>query len=63
MFVHKIFKDRLSPNNIQAAVGERYDVLTLLDYIYMNMQKMLEILDEFNDYAKQYGLEMDKGFK
>ncbi|KAF2878675.1 hypothetical protein ILUMI_27483 [Ignelater luminosus] len=31
LFVHKIFKDRLSLNNMQAAVGERYDVLTLLD--------------------------------
>ncbi|KAK5647904.1 hypothetical protein RI129_002796 [Pyrocoelia pectoralis] len=60
--VHKNFKNRLSEKNIKSGVGEKYDILTLLDYVHINMQKMGDILDEFSMFSKKYNFNMDKYF-
>lgn len=63
LLVHKIFLERFKERNIQAAVGEKYDVLSLLDYVHLNMEKALDILEEHKCFKKTYNCEMDKSFR
>ncbi|XP_031346664.1 uncharacterized protein LOC116178501 isoform X2 [Photinus pyralis] len=62
LLVHKHFKHRLIEKNIKSGVGEKYDILTLLDYVHINMEKMLDIFNEFCSFSKKYNFKLDKQF-
>ncbi|KAF5274362.1 hypothetical protein FQA39_LY07242 [Lamprigera yunnana] len=62
MLLHLYLKERLSDQNIQSAVGEKFDVLTLLDYLHINFHKVLDFCEEFYYFMLRYNFKMDKTF-
>ncbi|GLV40325.1 hypothetical protein CBL_04126 [Carabus blaptoides fortunei] len=59
IFVHRILKKKLSQNHIKSACGQKYNILSLLDYITILGEQMRDILNEFDDLELKYGLIID----
>lgn len=62
-YVVHLFETQLSANVIPSFLGDNYDILSLLDYVHMTMQKTYDILQEYDDLGKQYSFEMDDNSK
>lgn len=59
-YVLNLFEKQLSANVVHSFLGKNYDILSLLDYVQMMMQKMLDILTESDKLASSYCLKMDE---
>lgn len=62
-YVLNLFEKQLAVKVLPSFLGENYDILSLLDYVEMTMQKMLDILTEHDKLASSCCLEMDENSK
>ncbi|XP_018330824.1 uncharacterized protein LOC108740833 [Agrilus planipennis] len=62
LFIKNEFKKRMNSKTVSAAVGEKYDIVTLLDYIQMQMVHMTDMKKYFSNLSK-IGFEMDCDFR
>lgn len=53
-FTFKLFMEKLHHNTIKAALGSKYTILSLLDYIRMSMESAISIFDKLLYYEANY---------
>lgn len=46
-FLLKALEEKLNPNNLKQLFGEKYDILTLLDYWNIAVEENIDFFEEF----------------
>ncbi|XP_022907297.2 uncharacterized protein [Onthophagus taurus] len=62
-YVHKVFINKLALNRIKAALGSKFDLRSLLDFVREKMLKQREFLQEFERLSRKYKLIMDENYR
>nr|XP_022907299.1 uncharacterized protein LOC111418841 isoform X2 [Onthophagus taurus] len=62
-YVHKVFINKLALNRIKAALGSKFDLRSLLDFVREKMLKQREFLQEFERLSRKYKLVMDENYR
>ncbi|KAF5280426.1 hypothetical protein FQR65_LT03235 [Abscondita terminalis] len=63
VLLHGHFIERLKEKKLRSAIGDKYDIFSLLDYIRLEMQKNLEVLKQYADFELEFNCVMDHNFK
>lgn len=62
----EILHQKMKNENLLSALGAKYDLLTLLDYVSITVQEINDFRNEFSRIREQYRLykiELDKDFR
>ncbi|GJQ82643.1 hypothetical protein Trydic_g19661 [Trypoxylus dichotomus] len=63
LYTHKVFMEKLELKHIQSALGSKFEILSLLDYVRLTMEKIVEMDQEFALLEIMHGVTMDRDFK
>ena len=63
LYAYKIFMEKMKLKSLKSALTEKIDVFSLLDYIEINMVKIIEMLDEMDELLEHYDTYMNTDFK
>ncbi|GJQ76104.1 hypothetical protein Trydic_g1854 [Trypoxylus dichotomus] len=63
LYTHKVFMEKLKLKHIQSALGSKFEILSLLDYVHLTMEKIVKMDEEFALLEIMYGVTMDRDFK
>lgn len=59
-FLSKIFIDRMNKEQIKSFIGMRYDLLSLVEYLVLTMDTVVDVCDELQKYRENHLLELNE---